>query len=162
MAVDNGAPSRKGHERHERHGDGARWVACIRPCSGRRNDFLVQPRRSHRVLTFEDVVAIAVQDPAEGVPTLTYEEYPLDLCISPDGNYLYVLLYYSKGIFTYARDNVTGALTLVQTLKNGEEGLTGLTSPECMAVSPDGKNLYVNGSGSNSVHIFNRDDSTDC
>jgi 6-phosphogluconolactonase (cycloisomerase 2 family) len=48
-------------------------------------------------------------------------------------------------------------LTYVQTLEPGVDGVTGITSSYGAAVSPDGKHVYIAGSGDDAVVTFGRD-----
>ena len=71
------------------------------------------------------------------------------LLVSPDGAHVYVgsdVDDFGPGtpaIAIFSRNPVTGALTFVGAKFNGTGGLTILDSIRSMAMSPDGKNLYV-------------------
>jgi len=77
---------------------------------------------------------------------------------SPDGDFVYT----SAGRFV--GDNAVcvfkrtsdGTLSLVQEIFDGQKGLAGFVGGNEPLVSPDGQNLYVLGSRSNSVVVFKR------
>jgi len=78
------------------------------------------------------------------------------LAVSPDGAHVYVASYSTSVITAFARDPRTGRLTYVQAQRDGlpgpDPGLLGL------AVSPDGKHVYVSGLGqANDLAVFARD-----
>jgi 6-phosphogluconolactonase (cycloisomerase 2 family) len=49
----------------------------------------------------------------------------------------------SGQVLRFDRNPTTGSLTLVQTVKEGEGGVGGLTAAAALALSPDGRHLYV-------------------
>ncbi|MBK8900040.1 MAG: beta-propeller fold lactonase family protein [Anaerolineaceae bacterium] len=83
---------------------------------------------------------------------------PRGIAMSPDGTQVYVAGGTSDNFFVYNRDSSTGWLSLAVTWTNGEGGfVTGLDSPEGIAVSPDGRFIYVATTAGDSVVIFYRD-----
>jgi DNA-binding beta-propeller fold protein YncE len=100
---------------------------------------------------------------AEGCADLPYD--PLDfataVAVSPDGKSVYVVSEGSNSIAHFFRDRTTGAIAydgcLDNTGANGCGDLPGapIKQPSGVAVSPDGKSVYVTGWGSNTVaHFF--------
>lgn len=88
--------------------------------------------------------------------------------ISPDGENVYVGAFIGNAVATFDRDTGTGRLTqpsdetgcLTEAATTGcAEGLA-LSSPEGMAVSGDGENVYVATAVSNAVLTLDRDPST--
>jgi len=92
-----------------------------------------------------------------------------DVKISPDGKSAYAVATSSNAVVVFDRNATTGALTL----KTGAAGcfanailgdctvLTGqLNAPQALAISPDGKNVYVVSSTSNTLVSFDRDTTT--
>jgi DNA-binding beta-propeller fold protein YncE len=84
------------------------------------------------------------------------------LAVSPDGRHVYVGSHSSNGIAWMSRDAGTGKLTAAGCIKSfpradrcragfGLEGTSGV------AVSPDGKNVYVTADTPGSVSVFARD-----
>ena len=75
--------------------------------------------------------------------------------VSPDGRHVYVaggnFSYSVSGVSTPAtgivatlsRDDGDGALTLVDAIRLGEDGVTGLVACGTLVVSPDGRHVYV-------------------
>src|SRR6185369_1918758 len=70
------------------------------------------------------------------------DQYALT-ALSPDGTTLYVAA--APRLMVFARDALAGTLTLVQTLVDGQGGVSGLSQPTDLALSPDGEHLYVSG-----------------
>jgi hypothetical protein len=60
----------------------------------------------------------------------------------------------------FSRNAGTGALTYIGKVTQNDPGITSLDGARSLAVSPDGKTLYVSAIVSNSVTAFSRDDTT--
>jgi 6-phosphogluconolactonase (cycloisomerase 2 family) len=116
----------------------------------------------------DDAVAVFARDPASG--SLTFVEAVkngvggvdgLDsadgVALSLDGKYLYVASRLDNAVAVFARDATSGALTFVEALKDGVGGVDGLNSAAAVAVSRDGKQVYVAGQGDDAVAVFARD-----
>lgn len=88
------------------------------------------------------------------------------LAFSPDGAWVYVVAASSNAISWFSRDTTTGALTQRGCIKHtfgfGERCLSGyaLDGAAGVAVSPDGKHVYVAGQRSGAVVTFTRDATT--
>ncbi|MDA0170252.1 beta-propeller fold lactonase family protein [Solirubrobacter taibaiensis] len=88
------------------------------------------------------------------------------LAFSPDGRFAYVAATGSNAISWFERDAATGALTQRGCVKHvfgiGEacSGGYALDGASGVAVSPDGKHVYVAASRSNAVAVFTRDETT--
>ena len=54
----------------------------------------------------------------------------------------------------------SGPLVFADAVRDGAAGVTGIDEPSAIAISPDGAQLYVAGSGANAVAIFARDADT--
>ena len=89
--------------------------------------------------------------------------------VSPDGKNVYVALETSNAVSIFARDETTGALTQLPGREgcvsdSGTQGVCtlgiALVGPRAVALSPDGKHVYVAASGSAAVSIFSRDQLT--
>jgi DNA-binding beta-propeller fold protein YncE len=89
--------------------------------------------------------------------------------VSPDGTSVYVASFNSDAVAGFQRNGATGELTQFRekrgcTSKGGSGGACaggrGLDSPRAVAVSPDGKNVYVASFDSDSVAVFQRDAGT--
>ncbi len=85
---------------------------------------------------------------------------PIDITISSDGKSLYLTGYSDNSVVVFRRDINTGLVQFVERHKDGSGGVDGLRYPLGLAVSSDGKNVYVAGSGDNAIAIFDRDVTT--
>ena len=93
----------------------------------------------------------------DGVDGLTN---PVSVVVSPDGNYVYATTGRTEDtVATFNRNQVTGKLTQVQVLQNGQ-GSGGSIYPIDVAVSPDGAHVYIAGINASDVAAFRRDAST--
>lgn len=88
------------------------------------------------------------------------------IALSANGKSLYVAARDADAVAVFARDKATGALTQLPgtdacTSETGTAGAcangVALDFPTGVAVSPNGKNVYVTASGSNAVAVFARD-----
>jgi DNA-binding beta-propeller fold protein YncE len=96
-------------------------------------------------------------------------EGPEAVALSPDGKTAYVASEDTAAVAIFDRNPTTGALTqragaagcVSETGTGGacQQG-AGIAAPADVAVSPDGKNLYVASGKSDSVAIFDRDPAT--
>jgi DNA-binding beta-propeller fold protein YncE len=90
------------------------------------------------------------------------------VAVSPYGNNLYVASARSNAIAVFRRNPATGQLTqapgpagcVADTGAAGCGLAVGLVSPNSVAVSPDGKNVYATAANSSSVTIFQRNQTT--
>lgn len=91
------------------------------------------------------------------------------LAVSPNGKSLYVAARDADAVASFARDKTTGTLTQLAgtdacTSETGTAGACGngvaLDFPTGVAVSPNGKNVYVTSAGSNAVAVFARNVTT--
>jgi DNA-binding beta-propeller fold protein YncE len=88
--------------------------------------------------------------------------------VSPDGRNVYVGAFKGNSLAVFARDPATGALTqpagtsgcIAYTPIAGCAPGAALASPEGMAISPDGANVYVAAALSNALDVFSRNAST--
>ncbi len=74
----------------------------------------------------------------------------------PDGHYLYVSSSRDSSVFAFERNETTGNLTLVESYRQGQNGVDGINAINSMMVSYDGKNIYVSCSKKNSLAVFER------
>lgn len=78
------------------------------------------------------------------------------LILSPDNKFLYVSGQGENSVAIFSRNAVTGALTYVAKKTQGVDGITTLDGARSLAVSPDGRYVYVSAITSNSITVFNR------
>jgi 6-phosphogluconolactonase (cycloisomerase 2 family) len=117
----------------------------------------------------ETTGALTLADLENGVEGPAPINLATALAISPDGRHLYLGSVTDgqsgpdSSLIVFSRDETTGALELVEALFEGENGVDGLSFPVKIAVSGDGRNVYVSGSAGGSgddVASFARDDAT--
>jgi len=90
--------------------------------------------------------------------------------VSPDGAHVYVAAAISRTVVVFARNAITGALSLSSCVSDDLGGDTGgvpaqtecsaaqgLGDPAALAISPDGRHVYVASPNSGSVAAFARD-----
>lgn len=78
-----------------------------------------------------------------------------DVLVSPDGKHLYVTARTGDAISVFQRGS-NGTLTFLRAYKDGSFGLDGLNFPGNMALSADGKFLYVPSYLDNTLNVFAR------
>ena len=81
-----------------------------------------------------------------------------DLVMSQDGRMVYIAAFQENAVAVYRRDSRSGQLSLLQILRDGQDGVLGLQNPSSLRLSPDQSRLYVTGFGSNTLVVFNRDE----
>lgn len=79
------------------------------------------------------------------------------LALSPDGDFVYATGEYDDAVAVFQRDPSTGALIIWQVLRDGVGGVEGLDGASCVAVSPDGLNVYATGWNDDALVVFSRD-----
>ena len=80
--------------------------------------------------------------------------------VSPDGRHVYVTALEHSAVSVFARDGASGALTLVEVLRDGVGGVDGIDGAWGLGVSPDGTQVYVTGALDEAVAVFERDAAT--
>jgi DNA-binding beta-propeller fold protein YncE len=84
-----------------------------------------------------------------------------DVAVTPDGRHVLVVGFNSNSLAVFERALDTGALTPMECFtEGGTEGCTsvvGLSGAAGVAVSPDGRNVYVASQASNAIARFDRD-----
>ncbi len=110
----------------------------------------------------KDIVALYDRNQESGSLSLnsSYEvlDNVTDLVISRDGKNLY--LSGGDSVVVFDLNLVTGALTSVETKSDGIAGVDGLAGSSSLALTPDGKYLFVAGATDNAVAVFSRDTSS--
>ena len=88
------------------------------------------------------------------------------MVVSPDGRNAYVVSQDDNAILAFARDPATGALRGIGCIQDvggslsGCNSAGGLNRPQGVAVSPDGKSVYVASYGSDAVASLVRSTTT--
>jgi len=86
------------------------------------------------------------------------------VAVSPDNKHVYVTSFRKHAIVAFSRDETTSVLTQIDCyVKDTTPGctqVTPLTQPYAIAVTPDGKFVYVSAQGSDAVIVLSRDKKT--
>ena len=82
------------------------------------------------------------------------------VAVSPDGNHLYAAGYGDDAVTLFGRDAATGQLNFVQAYKDGNSSIDGLDGATAIAITADGRNVYIAGYSDNAVAVFSRDTDT--
>jgi len=77
--------------------------------------------------------------------------------VSPDGQHVYATSEADNSVVVFSRDQQTGALTYVETIRDDSNGVDGLDFAREVAISPDNQHVYVLGGGDDAVTVFRRD-----
>jgi 6-phosphogluconolactonase (cycloisomerase 2 family) len=101
-----------------------------------------------------------VESQAEGTNGVSGLHGVLAVIVSPDGRDVYAAAANDDAVTAFRRDPASGTLTQTQLVKDGVDGVDGLAYASALALSPDGKHLYVTGSTDNAVAVFGRDATT--
>lgn len=78
------------------------------------------------------------------------------VAVSPDGANVYVAARNDRAVSVFARDAITGLLTIVQVLRDGVGGVDGLDGATAVRVSPDAANVYVISRAAGALAVFQR------
>ncbi len=76
--------------------------------------------------------------------------------ISNDGTNVYVVGALDDAVVVFERDLETGTLEFLEYHQNGVDGVENLRSPTDVAVSPDGRHVYVTSELDDSLSVFRR------
>ncbi len=82
------------------------------------------------------------------------------VAVSPDGKHVYTVGYYDNALSVFSRDPVTGEMTFLQVLREGEDGIDHLYYPYDVTVSPDGTQVFAVSSYDDALTVFDRDGAT--
>jgi 6-phosphogluconolactonase (cycloisomerase 2 family) len=115
---------------------------------------------AHGSITTYLVSPAGLVEPAAPTAAHALKE-PRDVAVSPDGQNVYVAASVSSGVAVFTRDPTTGLMAqsgcVTVTGSQGDCGkTTGLAGATSLAISADGKNLYVASSVSNRIAVFDR------
>ncbi len=84
---------------------------------------------------------------------------PTGIAISADGRSVYVTADGDQAVSTFTRNPATGILTFAGALFDGAGGVTGLTGPQDVVISPDQQAVYVS-TNQGQLAVFARNDAT--
>jgi 6-phosphogluconolactonase (cycloisomerase 2 family) len=77
--------------------------------------------------------------------------------VSPDSRFVYVVSPEFDSVAFFALDAATGALAFGEATRDGTVGVDGLAGAFDLAMSPDGRHLYVRGADDSALAVFVRD-----
>ena len=114
----------------------------------------------------DDGIAVFNRDVSTGL--LTYREIhkedgldgSVNVIVSPDGNNVYGTGLYDDAVAVFTRNVATGVLTYVSMHKDGVSGVDGLDGARDIAITPDGKHVYIGSQAEDGLAVFSRDSST--
>jgi 6-phosphogluconolactonase (cycloisomerase 2 family) len=94
-------------------------------------------------------------------PTVVVDQIPdfnlgASLALSGDGANAYVGVDTGAAVASLARDQATGALSVVSTVKDGVGGATGLLGVQRVAVAPDGGHVFAVSYASSALGVLRR------
>ncbi|RKX76292.1 MAG: hypothetical protein DRP87_12315 [Spirochaetes bacterium] len=91
------------------------------------------------------------KDGVGGVDGLYYAQ---DVAVSWDGEEVYATGGGDDSVSVFSRDGVTGMLTFIGTITDGINGVDGLDSARRIALSPEGKDVFIAGAEDNALVIL--------
>ena len=132
----------------------------------------VSPDGAHLYITelFDDTLDVFRRDAATGKLSFVEEHAddaagvdglggPFDVAVSPDGDHVYVAAV-EGAVSVFARDPGSGRLTFVEVVRQGVNGVDGITGAFALTISPDGAHVYVGNREGNTVAVFSRNAAT--
>ena len=93
----------------------------------------------------------------QGVGGVNGLDVAVSVAVSPDGRHVYAAAYGDDAVSVFARNPSTGVLSYVEVQKDGVAGVDGLAGAYSVALSPDGKHVYVAGNSEAAIAVFSRD-----
>jgi 6-phosphogluconolactonase (cycloisomerase 2 family) len=76
--------------------------------------------------------------------------------MSPDGAHVYAVGNFEHALAVFSRDGSSGALTFVEVVRDGVNGVDGIEFAFTATVSPDGAHVFAAGSTDNAIAVFSR------
>ena len=107
-------------------------------------------------LTFIEAEVQGANDQDDSGGPVTFMDRPVRLAVSADGNHVYVAADFSSSVAVFNRDQKTGELSFMESLKSGVNGVSSIGGAAGVNVSLDGAHVYVIGRADDAVVKFNR------
>jgi 6-phosphogluconolactonase (cycloisomerase 2 family) len=112
-------------------------------------------------LSFLEAEVEAVNDAGDPGGAVTALDRPAGLVVSGDGRQVYVAARFGNALLTFTRDDAPGSagfgrLSYVSSMRDGQLGIEGLGGAYALALSSDGKHLYVASESDNAIVLFDR------
>lgn len=122
----------------------------------------------------DDTLLVFTRDPqADDLDSLSFTaQYADDLdgvdgldgassvVVSPDDQHVYATGRDDDAIAMFERDQATGELSYLGSLRDGVDGVDGLDGAASVAIEPNGRLLFVAGQAENALAVFSRDRET--
>ena len=99
----------------------------------------------------------AVVDGVDGVDGI---EGASSLYLTPDNKHLYVSGQNENALAIFSINSLTGLLTYVNKITDGDVGVNSIATPRASGGSPDGRYVYVSGFEDNAITAFERNSIT--
>ncbi|SOE20259.1 6-phosphogluconolactonase, cycloisomerase 2 family [Spirosomataceae bacterium TFI 002] len=96
------------------------------------------------------------QDFKDGTGEVNNLNAAVGVSVSPDGKNVYVVSFFDDALTVFDRDLVTGGLMFKEDFKDGIGEVKNLDGAQGVAVSPDGKQVYVVSGLDDALTVFNR------
>jgi len=96
-----------------------------------------------------------LEAPTQGVDGVDGIASASDVAVSSDGNNVYAIGRIDSGLATFKRQ-ASGRLTWVDAKFEGVDGVTGIEKPQVMALSQDGRSVYVSSPDDHAIALFKR------
>ena len=81
---------------------------------------------------------------------------PTSVAVHPFTNEIFVVGYHDDALAVFKRDSVSGAPVYLGMEEDRQNGVQGLALPWAVAVSPDGRHIYVTSIGNQTIVVFDR------
>jgi 6-phosphogluconolactonase (cycloisomerase 2 family) len=96
-----------------------------------------------------------LEAPTQGVDGVDGIASASDVAVSSDGKNVYAIGRVDSGLATFKRQ-ASGRLTWVDAKFEGVDGVTGIETPQAMALSQDGRSVYVSSPDDQAIALFKR------
>ena len=101
-----------------------------------------------------------VEREVQGSGGVTDLRLPTGVLVATNDAHVYVTSALDNAVVVFSRNTTTGALTFVESKRDGAGGVTGLLGATDVAMSPDGLCVYATGQLSDAVAVFSRNVTT--
>jgi DNA-binding beta-propeller fold protein YncE len=96
----------------------------------------------------------------DGDPPVDFMAGPWDVEVSPDGENVYVIGNDDDGVVVFGRNEANGDLQFIEAERDDNNNISFMNGPEGLAVSPDGRNVYVAAQDDSTIVVFDRNQQT--
>jgi len=129
------------------------------------NSLAITPNNEHLAIGGGSGPELVLFDRAPSTGTVEFVEAAdnpdvmslVNITIGPEGRTLYGADSSGNRLLVYSLGPPPEAMTLLQTFRDGVDGVHGLWDVNDVAISPDGTFAYASGTTSNAIAVFSRD-----